>query len=67
MAARRQHVAERRLLHDIAQRCNQIAFNRPGKTAQQHGALRHQLLRRTHIGNAGKQIGRQINSTHFAS
>ena len=67
MTAGRNHVAKRRLLHDIAQVSEQIDFDRFRKSMQQHGTLSHWLLRRMQIGNAGKQIGRQNTRTHFAS
>ena len=67
MTAGRHHVAKRRLLHDIAQVSEQIGFDRSHKPAQQHGALRHRLVRGAHIGNAFEQVGSQNTCTHFAS
>ena len=59
MAARRHHVTEPGLRHDIAQCGNQIAFNHIRKAAQQHGTLRDFLPRRTMAGNVTKQISGQ--------
>jgi hypothetical protein len=47
MAARRHHMAKRRLRHDSAQVHDQTGFERFGKAAQQHSALRHRFARRT--------------------
>jgi hypothetical protein len=51
MAAGREHMPERRLNDDLAQRREQITLDRPCKSAQQHGAIRHRFPRRAHIRN----------------
>jgi len=52
-------MTERRLSHDRTQRRKQISLEPAGKTAQQHGAVRHRFPRRADSGNGVEQIGGQ--------
>jgi hypothetical protein len=51
----------------IARRPEASSLRTAGKSAQQHGALRHRFARRAHIRNALEQIRSQSVRTHLAS
>ena len=51
VTARRGHMTERRLRHDLPQRRKQVGLKPHSEAAQQHGTVSHRFTRRLHIGN----------------